>query len=308
MIRGSAEPARPRLAEDVPLESEPRLSDDERPTEARSDPSTGDAAAGGGARGLRAQVAATRDAILGLVRAHIELARAEIDEIRGEIARAAALGGVAIACLLLLALFLPIGGLLFLGDWIFGSIGWGLLHGTELLVAVAVFAVLLAVRVSGLLTDLLVALVAGVVIALVLGPGLPNQLWRAIGDSLSFGDPAWRPLATGTLVVAILGGIAGLLLGVRSGGAAGIGGLVGGAIIGAVIGAFSAITFGWRVGAALGVTAALAGWPILMGVRTARSGIDGEALKARFWPQATIDTTKETIEWAKARSPLGPTS
>jgi hypothetical protein len=45
-----------------------------------------------------------------------------------------------------------------------------------------------------------------------------------------------------------------------------------------------------------------------MGVTVAREGIDTDALKARFWPQTTIDTTKETIEWAKARSPLGPTS
>jgi hypothetical protein len=242
------------------------------------------------------------------VRAHIDLAKAELDEIKGEVGRAAALGGAAIACLLLLGLLLPIGGLLFLGEWIFGSIGWGLLHGTELLIAIPVFAVLVALRVRGLAVDLVVAIVIGIVIALLLGPNLPNELWRRIGDSASLGDPAWRPLVTGVLVMAIAGAIIGLVLGFRGGGGAAVGGLIGGAILGALVGAFSAITFGWRVGAALGVAAALAGWPILMGVRVAREGIDTEALKARFWPQTTIDTAKETIEWAKARSPLGPTS
>jgi hypothetical protein len=253
-------------------------------------------------------VRATREAVRRAIDAHINLARSELDQIKGEVARAAALGGLAFASLVLLAFLLPIGGLLFVGEWIFGSIGWGLLHGTELLVAVAVFAVLMALRVPRLLVDLLVAIVIGLVIALLLGPNLPNELWRRIGDSASLGDPAWRPLVTGVLVMAGVGAVVGLLLGVRSGGGAAIGGLFGGAILGALVGAFSAITFGWRVGAAVGVTAALAGWPILMGIRVSRAGIDGEALKARFWPQTTIDTTKETIEWAKARSPLGPRS
>jgi hypothetical protein len=267
-----------------------------------------EAPADGAAPGLRTQVKATRGAAQRMVRAHVDLAKSELDEIKGEVGRAAALGGVAICCLLLLGLLLPIGGVLFLGEWFFGSIGWGLLHGIEVLIAVPVFAVLLALRIRGLAIDLVLALVIGLIVALLLGPNLPNEAWRRIGDSAALGDPAWRPLATGVLVMAIAGAIIGLVLGFRGGGGAAVGGLVGGAILGAIVGAFSAITFGWRVGAALGVTAALAGWPVLMGIRVARQGIDAEALKARFWPQTTIDTAKETIEWAKARSPLGPTS
>ena len=307
MIRTSAEPAQPRFAEDEPLEPEQPIPDDQRPGAATG--AGDDAAPEDGVRGIRDQVLATRDAAMALVRAHIDLAKAEAEQIKGEVGRAAALGGVAFGCLVLLAFLLPIGGLLFLGEWIFGSIGWGLLHGTELLIAVAVLAMMVALRVRGLVADLVIAIVIGLVVALLLGPNLPNELWRRIGDAMALGDTSWRPLATGILVMAAVGAIVGLLLGARSGGgAAAIGGLVGGAILGAIVGAFSAITFGWRVGAALGVAAALAGWPILMGLTVARAGIDSEALKARFWPQTTIDTTKETIEWAKARSPLGPTS
>jgi hypothetical protein len=39
-----------------------------------------------------------------------------------------------------------------------------------------------------------------------------------------------------------------------------------------------------------------------------REGIDVEALRARFFPDETIATTKETIEWVRERTPLGPTS
>ena len=260
--------------------------------------------------GLRGQATATRDALLGLIRAHADLAKAEASEIGGEVKRAAALGGVALACAVLLGFLLPIGLALFIGEWLFGSIGWGLFHATLLLIAVAVFAILLALRVPGLARDLLVAVVIGAVIALLLGSGLPNELWRRIGDAAALGDPSWRPLAFGMLVLGIVGGLLGLSLGIRGGGAGLavgglVGGLVGGAALGAVLGAFSAITFGWRVGIALGVAAALAGWPVLMGVSVSRSGIDMETLKARFWPQATIDMTKETIEWAKARMPRG---
>ena len=91
---------------------------------------------------------------MGLLRAHVDLAKAEAEEIKDEVARAAALGaGGDRVCVILLAFLVPIGTILFYGDWIFGSIGWGLLHGTELLIALAVTAVLVALRVPGLGRD-----------------------------------------------------------------------------------------------------------------------------------------------------------
>ncbi len=260
--------------------------------------------------GLRAQFGATRQAAISFVRAHIELAKAEIDAIKGEVARAAALGGVALASIILLTLLLSIGGMLFVGEWVFGSIGWGLLLGSELLVAVAVMAVLVALRIPGLAVDIVIALVVGVVVGLVLGFDLPNALFRSIGDASGLSvDPAVRPLVLGVVIVGILGAVVGLVLGARAGGGSGaIGGLVGGLIAGVLAGAFLSITFGLRVGAALGVAAFLLAWPILSGLRTQRQGIDTEALKNRFYPSTTIDTAKESIEWAKARVPRTPRS
>ncbi|HEY5435736.1 MAG TPA: hypothetical protein VIK13_10925 [Candidatus Limnocylindrales bacterium] len=247
----------------------------------------------------------TKDAIVGLLNAHVNLAKAEGEGIKDEVARAGALGAAAIACLILLAFLVPIGGLLFYGDWVFGSIGWGLLHGTELLIAVAVTAVLVALRVPGLGKDPAIALIPGVIVAVVLGLSLPNQLFRAIGDAASLAvDPAVRPLVVGVLLLAAIGAVVGVVAGLSAGGGASgaIGGLVAGALLGALLGAFLSITFGWRVGIALGVATFLAAWPVLMGLRVQRQGIHPEELKARFWPQVTIDTTKETIEWAKARA------
>lgn len=223
--------------------------------------------------------------------------------------RAAALGGVAVGCLVLLGFLLPIGLALFLGEWVFGSIGWGVLLGTELLLVVVALAGMAVVRARGIRIDFLIAVTIGVIVALLLGPGLPNELWRRVGEATSIGGPDTRPLLVGTLVMGIIGGLLGLLLGARAAGGGGaVAGLVAGAVGGALLGAFSAITFGWRVGTALGVAVGLIAWPALMAASLVRDGVDLDELKSRFWPQETIDTTKETIEWAKTRSPLGPRS
>lgn len=257
--------------------------------------------------GLRAQVAAVIAAARRLANAHITLARAEAGEIMGEVGRVALLGGIAFAALLLAGLFLPIGLLLFMGEWILGSIGWGILLGTLLLVDVAVIAALVALDVpaSRLGQAFVIALLAGVVVGLVLGLDLTNRAWTIAGDAaLPNVDAGMRPLAIAVLSLGILGAILGLVGGRRSGGSAG-GGLIGGAVAGVLLGALTAVALGPRVGAAFGVLAMLIAWPALSGLDVARTGIDMEALKARFYPSQTIETTKETIEWVRQRTPLG---
>ena len=251
-----------------------------------------------------------RIALLGLVRAHVELAKSELDEIKGELARASGLAAAAIACVILMSLLVAIGGMLFTGEWLFGSIGWGLLLGTELLIATALTAVLLALYVPGLGRDAVIALLPGYVVALDLGLNLPNVLFKRIGEAAGLAvDPAVLPLVVGVVLVGLLGALVGLFTGARYGGAKGaFGGLLAGAIAGSLLCAFLSITFGLRVGIALGIATFLAAWPALMGLRVQRQGIDTEALKDRFIPQTTIDTTKESIEWAKARVQREPKS
>jgi MFS family permease len=262
-----------------------------------------------------------------LVHAHVELAKAELSEILDKAKRVAALLAVALALVLLGVLVATVGTSLFVGEWLFGSIGWGVLLVTELALAGALGAVLIAVDVpvDRLLRRLLQAVVIGVVVAVIAGPHLPNRAWQALGAAFIPGlDQAYRPLVVGLAVGATLGGVTGLLAGFRGnrgetsgetpgGTAAGtvgmaIGLAILGALAGAAVGAFSAISFRWRVGIALGLVTAIGGWAGLAGLEGYRGGIDPAAFMRKFYPSVTIETTKETIEWVRQRTPLGPKS
>ena len=120
----------------------------------------------------------------------------------------------------------------------------------------------------------------------------------------SYGATGFTAPLIGLGVVIVVDVILGILGRWRSLGGF-IGGASAGAVLGAVVGVFTAIAFGPRVGAALGVTAALIVWPALVSLTLYRTGFDTERLKERFYPSETIDTTKETIEWVRERMPLG---
>ncbi len=321
--------------------------------------------------GLKRQAGATKDALLALVRAHVDLARAEATEIGDEIKVVAAGAGIALVAAVLIAFLVPIGVLLFLGEWLFGSLGWGVLHGTEFLLLLGLGAVLGSLHAGRVARSVALAFLAGVVVAILFGTHAPNTLYSLIADQFGPGaDPGPIVYAVGAAVGAAIFGLLGAFAGARNGSAGdAIKGLLGGAIIGAVlgvlagglvrlaedegsrpmvvglllvggvlalvglvvgartrdagnaltglvagfaigaaIGAFSAITFTWHVAVAIGIAVWFGVALALMGADVATRGIDTEALKARFYPQATIDTAKETIEWAKARSPRGPAS
>ena len=154
-----------------------------------------------------AQLAATRAAAIRVVRAHIDLAKAEANEIKGEILRALALGGLAAACLILVAFLVPIGLFLFFGEWLFGSLGWGVLHGTELLVAVAVFAVLAALRASGLPRAIAIAFAVGLIVSIVFGTNILNTAYRQIATVFPpQADPGDIALGVGAAIGAVIFG------------------------------------------------------------------------------------------------------
>jgi hypothetical protein len=184
--------------------------------------------------------------------------------------------------------------------------GWGVLDGLLLLSGIAVAAViaLLGLGAGRAARWFLVAILVAVVAGVILGLSLPNQAYASVGDAMASNvDPAWRPLLVGVVVWAVIGGVVGLLLGFRAGAAGAIGGIIGGAILGALFGAVTAITFDRGAGVGLGVTLGLLLWIVLMVADLFRTGVDFEALKSRFYPDQTIDTTKETLEWLKERMP-----
>lgn len=261
--------------------------------------------------GLRQQLVATIDAAKRLIRAHVALARAEASEIVDEVKRLVGLALGALALAFLAGLLLFIGGILFLGEWLFGSIGWGVLLGGLLLLDLCLVLALLAIGIPGarLGRDVVVALVLWIVAGLILGFDLAHRGWSSLGDQvLPTVDPAWRATVTAVVVLAVIGAIVGFVARIRSGGGAAIGAAFGVAILGIILGLITAASIAPQVGAALGVLAGLIAWPILSGFTAARSGIDGEALKAKFTPDQSIEQAKETIEWVRARVPLAPKS
>ncbi len=261
--------------------------------------------------GIREQIGATFQAAKRLLQSHVDLAKAEAGEILDEVKRMVALAAAALVLVLVTSLLLTIGLVLFLGEWLFGSIGWGVLLGTFLFLDLAAVALLIAlgVRRARLGSSLGIAAVIGVVVGVVLGFDLAHRGWTSLGESIAPTlDASNRPLIVAVVTLAILGAIVGLFGGLRRGSGASIGGLVGGAVLGALVGLVSSVAIPGTVGAALGVWIALITWPVLAGRDVMRTGIDGEAIKQRFMPDQTIELTKETIEWARARTPLAPKS
>ncbi len=192
-----------------------------------------------------------------------------------------------------------------MGEWLFGSMGWGILHGMLFSVGAAVVLILGALGVSRryLGGTLVAAIIFGIAVGIVLGLALPNQAYAAIGTSVASGlEAGSRPLFVGMALWAVVLGLLGALLGARAGGAGGaVGGLVAGALLGALAGAFTAISFNRHVGAALGVTAALVSWPILAAL--ALRGFDPADMKRRFMPQASLDAARVTKDFVQERLP-----
>lgn len=277
-------------------------------------PSTpGASTPGGEPLGIRAQLGATFAAGKRLISAHIDLAKAEAAEIAGNVARMVGLFAVAFVMVLLVGMLFLVGGMLFLGEWLFGSIGWGVLLGSLLLLDVALSCVLVALDVSGKRIGAAfgAAAILGIVVGVVMGFDLTHRGWTALGDSVAAHfDPNTRAVLLAMGVVAIVLAIVGGVLGFRAhaGGKGILGRLVAFGILGAIVGGITVISIPTQVGAAFGVLVALIAWPVLAGQDVMRSGINGEALKKKFMPETTIELTKETIEWVRARTPLVPKS
>ncbi|GIW20982.1 MAG: hypothetical protein KatS3mg065_1278 [Chloroflexota bacterium] len=78
-----------------------------------------------------------------------------------------------------------------------------------------------------------------------------------------------------------------------------------GGLVGLLLGPLTAIDYDPSPAAGAAVVVGLAVWLGAMAVDAWRRGIDLEALRSRYWPAETIETTKETIEWLREQRPLG---
>lgn len=231
----------------------------------------------------------------------------------------AALVGAAVALAIFALILFTVGSSLFLGEWLFGSMGWGILHFTELAAAIALTCVLIALDIPAahLGRGLIWSTIIGVIIVLLAGFQIFNRLWEAVGVAVAPNlDPATRPLVVGTVVGAALGAVVGLLGGTQTGAGRSAGQVVRSAIAwfilggmaGAALGAFSSITFSWNVAVALGIAVLLGTWIALSALEAKRTGIDQEKWARKFYPSKSIDSAKETMEWVRERAPLRPKS
>jgi len=222
---------------------------------------------------------------------------------------------MALALVLFAGLVATVGTPLFLGEWLFGSMGWGILHAVLFGFSVAVAAVMLALDLppGHVFRTLVGATLVGIVIGGILFFNLFHLLWATLGDQLAANttvsiDPAYRPLVVGAVVVGALGALIGLILGIARGRSfsAAIGGLLGGALAGAALGAFTAITFSAEVAVAIGIAVALTSWMPLVARPVITGTYDWEALKARYWPGLTVEMARETYEQLLERMPDMP--
>jgi uncharacterized membrane protein YqjE len=253
----------------------------------------------GQAPGLGEQFGRTRSAILGLISAHIKLAKAEFSEIGDQIKHAAALGGIAALLLFLAGMLIVIGLLLFLGEAIFGSIGWGLLDGAELLLGMAALLIFAIIDLGWgrAFTAFVVGLGVGLVVT-----GVLVVDWSSISHNNSGLPAAWVLAA---LAGAVIVGILGAVLASAFGRGVAFGGLILGGVSGFLVGLLASAGPGARVAAAVGVATLLLFWPLVAAYLVFRHGVDTDKLRKRFVPEQTIETTKETIEWVREQMPHG---
>jgi hypothetical protein len=266
------------------------------------------------ARGLGEEIGRFREAAQRLVRAHIDLARAEFADIADEIKGMLALGGAALAFVLFALTLVMVGLPLFLGDWLLGSMGWGILDGALFAIAAAVTLVAGAAGARGraVLLPVAGALLATVAVAALVGTDIAHrgasELVGQVEPSLHLDVPApWDTLIAGGVAGAAVGAVLFLVVGLvarrslRDAAGLFVDGLVAGAVLGAILGVTS---YGWQVAVGLGLTVGLVVW--IAGGFAAIAGSDVEARFERLRPTATIDTAKETWEWVRARIKLAP--
>lgn len=263
------------------------------------------------APGLGAQFGRTRAAFVGLFQAHKDLLKAEISEIAGQIKLIAGQAGCALVILMMTGTLMYVGGILFLGEWLFGSIGWGLAHGVLFGVAMAVILAMAIVGASrrAALGSLFLALLATIGLGLLCGSNVAYDTASYVATRLAF--PFDSTVAVALLAGAVIGAILFALMMARL---AGRGGFIGGLFLGAILGMpigwlISAAPWTWPPAIGFAVTLGLILWPIF-DVVLALPGLDPAERFAKLYPRESIEAAKESRawleeQWQTRRSKLG---
>jgi hypothetical protein len=233
-----------------------------------------------------------------LADAHLELLKAELSVAGRELGIVV---GMALAILVLAVvagLLLAIGTCLFLGEWLFGSMAWGIVHGVLFLIALIVP---LALDLAGGRRDaFLRGLVAAVAVTLLLWALFASNVLRDsavnMGRSLEASlaiEPAFLPTLVGIVGGAIVAGLACLVIGLRRGGAVRlvIVGLVAGALVGAILGS---VTFDTKGALAVALIIGLMTWIGVTVLVAMRTGFDPQARYEAMVPRESMAMAQDT--------------
>lgn len=264
-----------------------------------------------GAPGVREAVGGVRAALMRLIDAHITLLRAELGIAGRELGIIVGLAVAAFVLAVFVAMLLYVGSFLFMGEWLFGSMGWGIIHGSMLTVAIiiAIALELAGGDVRAYAMGALVGLVVAVLATALLLSNVGNEAaeWGARltqdyvePDDLPMGSE-WLPTLVGLVVGAIAGAIAALVVVWRVGRDAvpPLALLAVGVVSGGFIGAIYAST---RYEAPDGVV----GLAIMLGLLTwlivgtwlaARKGFDTEERYARLVPRESIAAFEQSRDF-----------
>jgi len=250
-----------------------------------------------------------------VLEAHIELLKAELAVAGRELGIIIGLAVGALFVAFLVAILLYVGTFLFMGEWLFGSMGWGIIHGTLLGFALIGFvAVNLAggsVRAYGW------GALVGVIVAVLLSIGLSFNVandaaeWGAaqIEDQLRL-DEHWAPTLVGLVVGGVITAVVALIGGWRSQWRFGspLVMLVVGVVLGGFVGALFASTRWDNPDGVVGlaIMIGLLTWIIVGAGLAYLRGFDPEARYARLVPRESIvafERTRDFLEeqWSRQK-------
>lgn len=283
---------------EVPPE-EPGASNRAVPPRQSSQPGVGEAIGG-----LRA-------AFMRMIDAHVALLRAELAVTGKELGIIVGLALAAFVIAVLTGILLYVGSFLFLGQWLFGSMGWGIIHGTLLGACLIGFVAidLAGGKVRPYAIGALVGLVVTIVLSLLLITNVGNESaeWaaRIFGDQVPDGDlpvsSDWVPtligLVIGALVLAVVAAIAGWRAKLR--GNRLVGTVLVAAAAGGLVGAIYASTRYDAPDGVVGLAIAigLITWIVVGALLAKRAGFDTEARYANLKPRASIASFGETKDF-----------
>jgi hypothetical protein len=248
-----------------------------------------------------------------LVGAHTALLKAELAVTGREIGLILGLAVAALSLLLLMVSLIYTGTWLFLGEWLFGSIGWGLVHGTLFTIALVVpIGINLAGGpVRAWSRAFLVAALLTVALSVLFASNILREGAVSAGVQLEASlaiEPAFLPTLVGVVVGAVVLGLALFALGLRAGNAFTL--LLAGAVLGAIVGAILAsVTFDTKGAIALAVTIGLIAWIAFSGLLAARRGFDPQARYDTLVPResiAAVESSKAFLlrQWERQRRKL----